>query len=197
MWEMIWQTLKPNGVCAIFGTEPFSSYLRVSQVKFFKYDWIWRKPKGTGHLNAKKQPMRDIELISCFYKKQCDYNPQYKSGKPYSKDKVGKINTSDVYNHYTSHREDSDGKRYPKQLIEFGVVERGTVHPTQKPVSLLEYFIKTYTTSDATTVLDFAMGSGSTGIACLNLNRRFIGIEQDEKYFDIASDRLNKTLQFS
>lgn len=77
------------------------------------------------------------------------------------------------------------------------MVERGTVHPTQKPVSLLEYFIKTYTTSDATTVLDFAMGSGSTGIACLNLNRRFIGIEQDEKYFDIASDRLNKTLQFS
>lgn len=195
MWKQVWRVLRPNGAAVFMASQPFTSALVMSQAKHFKYDWCWRKPKGTGHLNAKKMPMRDKEDILVFYREQCLYNPQFTVGTPY-KNKAGKDHTSsssmsDCYGGYTNYREDNDGKRYPKQVIEFGVVERGTVHPTQKPVALMEYLIKTYT-NEGETVLDFTMGSGTTGVACMNTGRNFIGIERDEKYFQIASERIEK-----
>ena len=189
MWEQLNRTIKPNGAIVLFGSEPFSSALRMSNIKNYKYDWIWKKPKGTGHLNAKRMPMNDVETISVFYRKQCIYNPQFTEGRPY-KAKSGK-SSFDGYGKENRKGNDNKGKRYPKRLLEFNVVERNTLHPTQKPLELLEYLVNTYT-NEKETVLDFTMGSGSTGVAAKNTNRKFIGIEQDENYFKIATDRINK-----
>ena len=196
LWKQYNRIIKPNGVIALFGIEPFSSLLRVSNIKDYKYDWIWKKPKGTGFLNAQKQPLRDVEIISIFYKNQCTYNPQLAKGTPYKgkSGKTVKINnkgdtTYGKFFNGQGYRNDNDGFRYPKQVIEFGVVERNTLHPTQKPVELLEYLIKTYTNEEET-VLDNCMGSGSTGVACVNTNRKFIGIELNEEYFNTAKQRI-------
>jgi site-specific DNA-methyltransferase (adenine-specific) len=166
--------------------------LVVSNLNNFKYDWCWKKPKGTGHLNAKKQPMRDKEDILVFYREQCVYNPQKIVGEPY-KAKAGKSkvnhNGEDCYGEYKDVREDNDGFRYPKQVIEFPIVERDKLHPTQKPVELLEWLIRTYT-NEKELVLDSCMGSGSTGEACINTGRNFIGIEKDENFFNIAKQRM-------
>lgn len=201
LWEQYSRIIKDNGAIVLFGSEPFSSYLRMSNIKNYKYDWFWRKPKGTGFLNAKKQPLRDIETISVFYKKQCVYNPQFSIGQPYTSSKVGKIKDrkrgSTAYGDFVNdpkYINNNDGFRYPKQLIEFGIVERGGVHPTQKPVELLEWLIKTYTNENET-ILDNCMGSGSTGVAALNINRKFIGMELDEKYFQIAENRIQDIVQ--
>lgn len=199
LWEQYNRIIKDNGAIVLFGSEPFSTELRHTNLKMFKYDWYWRKPRGTGHLNAKKQPLRDIETISVFYKKQCTYNPQYSDGEPYSAKKGGKnarvsVAGETTYGRFMNgmeFRNDNPGIRYPKQLLEFGIVERGTVHPTQKPVALLEYLIKTYT-NPGEVVLDNCMGSGSTGVACVNTGRRFIGIELDEVYFNIAKKRIEE-----
>ena len=201
MWTEIWRVLKPNGVCALFGSEPFSSALRVSQIKYFKYDWYWKKDKATGHLNAKKQPMRNIELISVFYKKQATYVPQLidKSKDKIRPDASRKRKNADNYG--SMNKEGTRGipidKGYPKHLIEFRGCTGGgshadgskSVHPTQKPVDLLEYLIKTFTV-EGETVLDFTMGSGSTGVASVNTSRKFIGIEQNSEYFKIAQERI-------
>ena len=194
MWEQLNRIIKPNGAIVLFGSEPFSSALRMSNIKNYKYDWYWRKPKGTGHLNAKKMPMNDIENVSLFYKKQCLYNPQYSKGKPY-KEKSGK-KSFDGYGKDKREGNSNKGIRYPKRLIEFKVVERNTLHSTQKPVALMEYLVKTYT-NQGEVVLDFTMGSGSTGVACVNTNRSFIGIEQDDKYFAIAEERIDNAQRHS
>ena len=202
LWEQYERIIKDNGAIVLFGAEPFSSLLRTSNLKSYKYDWIWKKPRGTGHLNVKKQPMRDVENISVFYKKQCLYNPQYEKGEPYSALKGGKSSrvsnagatTYGKFMNGAEFRNDNDGFRYPKQVLEFGVVERDTVHPTQKPVALLEYLIKTYT-NEGETVLDNTMGSGSTGVACIRTKRKFIGIELNDEYFDIAQKRINQEQQ--
>ena len=199
LWKQYERIIKANGAIVLFGSEPFSTKLRHSNLKIFKYDWYWRKPRGTGHLNAKKQPLRDVETISVFYKKQCTYNPQFSEGEPYSAAKSGKMaRTSNagatVYGKFMNgmqFKNDNHGIRYPKQLQEFGVVERGTLHPTQKPVPLLEYLVKTYT-NEGETVLDNCMGSGSTGVACMNTGRHFIGFELDKQYFDIAQKRIEE-----
>ena len=185
-----------KGAVVLHAAQPFTSALVMSNARCFKYDWVWHKPKGTGHLNAKKQPMRDKEDILVFYVAQPTYNPQMTVGAPY-KDKAGKDHTghgsmTESYGTYTNFRNDNAGLRYPKQVLEFGIVERGTVHPTQKPVALMEYLIRTYT-NPGDTVLDNCMGSGTTGVACLNTGRNFIGIEKDEAYFKIAEQRLNQT----
>ena len=202
-FEQLWggynRIIKDNGAICLFGAEPFSSKLRMSNLSCYKYDWIWRKPRGTGHLNAKIQPLRDVENISVFYKKQCVYNPQFTKGEPYSASKGGKTSSvcesgQTTYGRFMNgaeYRNDNDGFRYPNQVIEFGVVERNTVHPTQKPIELLEYLIRTYT-NEGETVLDNCMGSGSTGVACLNTNRNFIGMELDENYFHIAEERIKQ-----
>lgn len=177
MWEQLKRIIKPNGAIVMTAAQPFTSVLVSSNLKMFKYDWVWKKPKGTGHLNAKKQPMRDKEDIIVFYQKQCTYNPQFKEGKPY-KEKSGWKGTKGYEGYGVDKRtgNDNDGKRYPKQVLEFVGVERNTIHPTQKPVALMEYLIKTYT-NGGETILDFTMGSGATIKAANNLNRNAIGIE--------------------
>ena len=187
MWERLNKLIKPNGAIVLFGSEPFSSVLRVSNIKNYKYDWIWEKEIGTGHLNAKKQPLRNSENISIFYKKQPLYRPQFEKGSPY-KAFTGKV--PENYNHSKKVETINNGFRYPKTIVKFKTQREG-LHPTQKPTDLLEYLIKTYTNENET-VLDFTMGSGSTGVACMNTNRKFIGIELDKNYFDIASKRIEE-----
>lgn len=189
LWEQYNRVIKNNGAICLFGSEPFSSKLRMSNIKNFKYDWIWSKNRGTGFYHAKQMPLKSHEIISVFYKSLPLYNPQMRAGfKPY-KHKRGEL--SSIYG--TDKKEiivSSDGDRYPLSVIQYVSVARGTnVHPTQKPVALLEYLIKTYT-NEGETVLDNCMGSGSTGVACVNTNRKFIGIELDENYFEIAKRRI-------
>lgn len=168
--------------------EPFSSALRMSNIKNYKYDWIWRKSNISNFLNAKKQPLKEYETISVFNSKV--YYPQglVKNIKGYNKrhgknpETVGKIQNSNK----------SEWTNYPKNILEFKS-QRG-IHPTQKPVDLLEYLIKTYTL-EGETVLDNCMGSGSTGVACINTNRNFIGMELEEKYFDIAKNRIENEME--
>lgn len=169
--------------------QPFTSMLVVSNLSLFKYDWVWRKPKGTGHLNAKKQPMRDKEDILVFYKRQPTYNPQMVKGEPYQS-KSGK-SQYEGYGKDKRMGNNNNGMRYPKQVIEFGVVERNTLHPTQKPVALFEYLIKTYT-NEGETVLDNCIGSGTSGVAAINTDRSFIGIEKETKYVEIARQRVEQ-----
>ena len=198
MWEQLNRIIKPNGAIVLFGSEPFSSALRMSNVKNYKYDWKYEKNKSTGFLNAKRQPLLNYEDICVFYKKQCTYNPQKtKAKKVYKRGKVKRskelnLQQSDNYGEQRDFIQVDDGLRYPKRIQYFNNnFTQKQQHPTQKPVELMEYLIKTYTNENET-VLDFTMGSGSTGVACVNTNRNFVGIEQDEKYFNIAKDRINE-----
>lgn len=193
IWKRLNKLIKPSGAIALFGSEPFSSFLRCSNIKDYKYDWYWRKEKGKGHLNAKKMPLKSVETISVFYKSLPTYNPQFEQGEPYKKINCSKTKLNKgVYGKTNeSHDTISNGKRYPKTDLYFTSVQR-TLHPTQKPVELLEYLIKTYTNEDDI-VLDFTMGAGSTGVACINTNRKFIGIELDENYFNIATKRIEES----
>ena len=194
MWKELKRVIKDNGCIALFGTEPFSSALRMSNIKQFKYDWYWEKSHSTGFLNAYKQPLRTIELISIFYKKQVSYNPQIKDKdvnkvRPYRKigGKKAGVYAESGYQ-VGGGRKLSNKKTLPKNLIYFSSNTK-KIHPTQKPVALLEYLIKTYT-NENDTVLDFTMGSGSTGVACKNTNRNFTGIENNQKYYEIAKTRI-------
>jgi len=193
MWEQLHRIIKPNGAIVLFGSEPFSSALRMSNIKNYKYDWIWEKSKPSGHLNAKKQPMRKTETISAFYKKQCTYNPQGLIEGVFNNNRPSRAKKTKGDYVHGKEREIGLSKftNYPNNILEFSNPNNKTVHPTQKPVDLMEYLIKTYT-NEGETVLDFTMGSGSTGVACKNLGRSFIGIEQDEKYFNIAKERIAK-----
>ena len=199
LWEQYWRVIKANGAVVLFGSEPFSSHLRMSQIKRYKYDWVWKKNKVTGMLNAKHQPMRNHELISVFYKKRTNYNPIKEkrewdmpegfSAKCYSK------NNQILGKHKDSERKIIDQLRFPTTVKSFNCISerKKQIHPTQKPVPLLEYLIRTYT-NEGETVLDNVMGSGSTGVACLNTNRKFIGIEKDAAYFEIAKNRIGECL---
>lgn len=191
LWREYWRLVRPGGAVVLTAAQPFTSALVMSQVERFKYDWTWRKPKGTGHLNAKKMPMRDKEDVLIFAQGQTTYNPQFGEGEPYG-NKAGKVKENgltDNYGDFGTHREGSDGKRYPKQVIDFPVVERGTIHPTQKPVALFEYLIKTYT-HEGMTVLDNTAGSGTTAIAAHKAGRRWICIERDPGYYLKAIQRV-------
>ena len=158
----------------------------------FRYCWVWEKSKASGYLNSKKMPLKAHEDIVVFYKKLCTYNPQKTKGVPYNKGTA--VRDTESYGKQTKavHVKNEDGTRYPRSVIYFTTAEsEGKLHPTQKPVALMEYFIKTYS-NENDLVLDPCMGSGTTGIACVNTNRKFIGIEKDEKYFNIAKDRIEK-----
>ena len=193
MWKELKRVIKDNGCIALFGTEPFSSHLRLSNLKEFKYDWIWQKQQGTNPMASAYMPLKDYEIISIFYSKKPTYNPQMTFGKPYSGFKSDNKKIGEVYGNVKSiHRDNPKGTRFPKTVLYFKT-DRG-YHPTQKPAPLLEYLIKTYT-KENDTVLDFTMGSGSTGVAAKNLNREFIGIELDEKYFKIADERINNEME--
>ena len=192
LWEQYNRIIKDNGAIALFGSEPFSSKLRISNLRMYKYDWIWKKTKAQGFLNSKKMPLKDYENICVFYKRLPVYNPQGIIYGNFQNDRKSKyIKGEDIYG-----KEKEFGishmSNFPKQIIEFSNPSgKGQLHPTQKPVELLEYLIKTYTNENEL-VLDNCMGSGSTGVACKNLNRNFIGIELDEKYFNIAKERIDK-----
>ena len=190
LWEQYERMIKDNGAIVLFSQMPFSAELVHSNLKLFKYEWIWQKDNGTGFLNAKKMPLKIHENILVFYKKLPLYNPQMRTGfKPY-KCKQGRHSTN--YGAYEQgHITESNGERYPIDIIKFK--KDSGLHPTQKPVELLEYLIKTYTNENET-VLDNCMGSGSTGVACINTNRNFIGYELDEKYFEIAEKRINEAM---
>jgi site-specific DNA-methyltransferase (adenine-specific) len=191
LWAHYWRVAKPNAAIVLTAAQPFTSALVMSCVERFKYDWIWKKPKGTGHLNAKKMPMRDKEDVLVFYREQPSYNPQWGEGEPY-KTKAGKIvenGLSDNYGKFGNHREGSDGRRYPKQVVNFPVVERGTVHPTQKPSELFDYFIRTYT-QPGELVLDNCSGSGTTAVAAHQSDRRYLCIERDVDYYFASCDRV-------
>ena len=194
MWKECKRIIKPNRAIVFFAMQPFTSVLVCSNLPMFKYDWAWRKPKGTGHLNAKKMPMRDKEDILIFSQGTPLYHPQMSKGESY-KAKAGKQSTTESYGHYGDFRNDNQGTRYPKQILEFGVVEGATLHPTQKPLPLLRYLIRTYS-NEGDTILDFCFGSCSTGVACLEERRNFIGIEKDTErgYFEIATNRMREAV---
>ena len=192
LWVEYERIIKDNGCIVLFAAQPFTSLLVTSNLRMFKYDWVWQKPKGTGHLNAKRQPMRDKEDILVFYKKQCTYNPQMVDGKPYDGNKrIGKKQQTSNYGTYGNVRNTSNGKRYPKQVLKFNNVGRGTVHPTQKPIDLVKYLISTYT-NKGDLVLDNACGSGTTGLAAKMLQRNYIMMDNNDKYFNISKNRVNE-----
>jgi site-specific DNA-methyltransferase (adenine-specific) len=188
MWERLNKLIKPNGAIVLFGGEPFSSALRMSNIKNYKYDWKWDKIRGSNFATVKKRPFNSFEDVAVFYKKQPTYNPQMWMGKPYEQKQgyVGEAKQTGLKRKEVISK--SNGERYPLSIIR-NSKENG-LHPTQKPVALMEYLIKTYT-NEGETVLDFTMGSGTTGVAAKNLGRKFIGIELDPDYFKIAEDRID------
>tara|TARA_R110002012_G_scaffold293324_1_gene488981 strand:+ start:316 stop:1059 length:744 start_codon:yes stop_codon:yes gene_type:complete len=193
MWEQLNRITKPNGAIVLFGSEPFSSALRMSNIKNYKYDLIWNKIRASGFLNANKIPLKQHENISLFYKKLPTYNPQKYIDKPYDKTKYnGQYKEQNVLGSLVTKTSINNGERFPKSILKFSQdwSRQQQIHPTQKPVALMEYLIKTYTDENET-VLDFTMGSGTTGIACINTNRKFIGIELDNKYFEVAKKRID------
>lgn len=197
MWEQLKRIIKPNGAIVMTAAQPFTSVLVCSNLDMFKYDWVWEKPSAKGHLNAKKQPMRAHESILVFYNKQPTYNPEMTDGHTRKVSFKRKELNSDVYNKNTADVFYDSTKRYPRsvQLIKQDT-QKCSLHPTQKPVALMEYLIKTYT-NQGETVLDFTMGSGTTGVACINTGREFIGIELDADIFQVATDRINVAIKES
>jgi site-specific DNA-methyltransferase (adenine-specific) len=193
-WDHIKRICKPT--CPIISTaaQPFTSILIASNYRDFKYTMVWEKSKATGYLNAKKQPLRAHEDIVVFYQKQPTYNPQMTQGTPYDKGKA--VRDTEAYAVQTKeiHVKNDSGLRYPRSVLYFKTAEsEGKYHPTQKPISLYEYLVNTYSNPDDV-VLDPCMGSGTTGVACANTNRNFIGIESDEKYYKIAKERIENPL---
>ena len=185
MWEQLKRVIKPNGAIVMTGSQPFTSALVMSNPKMFRYDLKWCKSQGTGFYNANRMPLRAHEDILIFYGKMPVYNPQKTDGKPYRQTRG---TASEVYQGKDLHETVSNGERHPLSWKVFKR-DREKMHPTQKPVALMEYLIRTYT-HEGETVLDFTMGSGTTGVACLNTGRDFIGIELDPGYFQIASERI-------
>ena len=186
LWKEYNRIVKERGAVVLHCQQPFTSELILSNKKNFKYCWTWYKKQCSGFLNAKKQPLRNCEDIAVFYRKQCTYNPIMRKGKPQLKLTGG---YSSNYNDFTYKPHVSE-YYYPTTLLEIPLPRFKNGHPTQKPVPLLEYLIRTYT-NEGEIVLDNCMGSGSTGVACINTNRRFIGIEIDKDYFETAKSRIN------
>jgi len=196
MWEQLNRIIKPNGAIVLFGSEPFSSALRMSNIKMFKYDWIWDKTRGYNFTQANYTPMKSHEIISIFskggitnnkrgsvpyYPIKTDTHIKHKSGTPTKSENLNSWNAKALNKEHKGF--------YPKSIQVFKKDSKNT-HTTQKPLALMEYLIKTYT-NEGETVLDFTMGSGSTGVAAKNTNRNFIGIELDDNYFNIATNRIN------
>lgn len=195
LWEQYNRIIKKNGAICLFGSEPFSSLLRTSNLKHYKYDWVWDKEIPSGMSYARFQPMRQTECISVFCGGKTIYNPQMiKRDKPIKKggNKYSPSAPIQACKNGMPYKKIYEYKN-PTNIIRFSKVRRGSLHPTQKPVPLLEYLIRTYT-NEGETILDNCMGSGSTGVACVNTNRNFIGIELDEKYFKIAEERIKNQI---
>lgn len=192
MWKMVDRILKPNGAFITTSKQPFTSQLITSNVRDFRYTLVWEKSKSTGYLNSKRMPLVAHEDIIVFYKKLPTYNPQMTKGTPYDKGKA--VRDTQSYGKQTKsiHVKNEKGLRYPRSVQYFVTAEsEGGFHPTQKPIKLFEWLIKTYS-NEGDIVCDVTMGSGTTGVAAINTNRNFIGIEKDEKYFEVAKDRIKK-----
>lgn len=198
LWKEYNRIVKPNAAIVIFAQEPFATYLRMSNIKDYRYDWYWEKERLTNVFQVNRRCGKTVENIVVFYKQQCTYNPQKMehTGKKVT-NKIGENArwsiTQSGYEQTTRPFEYiDDGTRHPTQVLRINRDNpRKRLHPTQKPVELLEYLVMTYT-NEGDTVLDNCMGSGTTGLACKNLNRNFIGIEIDENYFKIAKDRIGE-----
>ena len=187
LWEQYHRVAKENAAFVLHCQQPFTARLITSNEKEFKYCWCWHKKQCSGFLNAKKQPLRNYEDIAVFYRKQCTYNPQMRKGKPQLKNTGGQTSN---YGKFTSQPHFSD-EYYPTATLDFSLPRFRGGHPTQKPVALLEYLIKTYT-NPGEVVLDNCMGSGSTCVAAVNTGRHYIGFELDPTYFDMACKRLDE-----
>jgi len=194
MWEQLKRIIKPNGAIVMTASQPFTTMLISSNIKMFKYCWVWDKGVGVNFFHVKKQPLKVTEDVCVFYNKQATYNPvMAKREKPIKK---SNNNVGESSGYFVDGQSDKYIGRvyeeaYPSVILKFSTRSAGSrgIHPTQKPVDLMEYLIKTYTNENET-VLDFTMGSGTTGVACTNTNRKFIGIEKDAGYFEIAKQRL-------
>lgn len=194
LWEQYKRIIKPNGAIVLFGAEPFSSQLRLSNIDWYKYDIIWDKIKGTGFLNAKKQPMRNHEVISVFYNKQCTYNPQKTTGHPLKTSFRAKHLQTDVYGNMKNDYRYNSTDRYPRSIQVFSTdTQNSSLHPTQKPVALCEWLINTYTNENEI-VLDNCIGSGTTAIACINTKRNYIGFELDTNIYSDSLKRVEQTI---
>lgn len=189
LWEQYKRIIKDNGAIVLFGSQPFTSKLILSNLKMFKYELIWDKVQGKQPFLAKIQPMKSHENILVFCKGKTLYNPQMREGKPYTDKRKGQNVKTEHYTKFERQDYENKSTRYPVSILKFNNPNYKGMHPAAKPVPLLEYLIKTYT-NEGETVLDNCIGSGSTGIACVNTNRNFIGIELDENYFNIAKKRI-------
>ena len=185
MWKELKRLVKSNGAICLFGSEPFSSALRMSNVKMFKYDWIWNKKLAGNGMQAKNNPLKIHEICSVFNGNA--YYPQKTVGKMVKK--LYRLKSSEIYDGESVPSEYINNLYYPVSIVEFSIPRVGRLHPTQKPVALLEYLIKTYT-NEGEIVLDFTAGSGTTGVAAMETNRRCVLIEKDEKYCEITIKRL-------
>lgn len=192
MWADLKRVIKPNGAIVLFGSEPFSSALRMSNLKQYKYDWTWDKVTAKGHLVAKIRPMQQTEVISVFGVGKIKYKPIMTERDVARKDVDSEYSRTELVGGETTKKQSKivRTQRYPKTILTFSnASQKNKLHPTQKPVALLEYLIKTYT-NEGETVLDFTFGSNTTGVACKNLARKYIGIEMDETYFNIGKERM-------
>ena len=193
MWEQLKRIIKPNGAIVMTASQPFTSVLITSNLKMFRYCMVWDKVIHSNPLIAKVQPLTTHEDMVVFYKKKPTYNPQMKKGKEIKRGGSDKgVSETKGDTSMTNRSKNSTSDRYPNKIARFSNADKtNIVHPTQKPVALMEYLIKTYT-NESETVLDFTMGSGTTGVAAKNLNRKFIGIEMDEGYFNVAKKRIDE-----
>lgn len=191
LWEEYNRIIKDNGAVVLTAKGKFKINLINSNFDNYRYEWVWDKNKGANFAHVKRMPLNVHEYVVIFYKKQPTYNPQMTEGKPYTQKRLQE-SVKGIADNMGRHTTKSDGKRYPKSIIRVeGQAQRHIIHPTQKPVSLFEYLIKTYTNENET-VLDNCMGSGTTAIACINTNRNYIGFELDETYFNLANERIEK-----
>lgn len=190
MWEHLYRIAKPSAAIILFSAQPFTSVLVASNLRDWRTEWVWEKGNATGFLNAKKQPLRAHENIEVFYRRQPTYNPQMTEGHERKTSKRKGVN-SECYGKALTLTEYDSTKRYPRDVQFFSSdKQKGNFHPTQKPVSLMRYLIETYSNAGET-VLDFTMGSGTTGVACMDTNRNFIGIEKDKEIYRVACTRMD------
>lgn len=194
LWEQYERIIKDNGAIVLTAQTPFDKALGASNLKMLRYEWIWEKSQGTGHLNAKRTPMKNHENILVFYKKLPVYNPQMEGNERRVRFRNVNETRSSNYGKYEMISESEYNGRYPKTVQRFKRDKTLRLHPTQKPVELFEYLIKTYT-NEGDLVLDNTMGSGTTCVACVNTNRQYIGMELDEEYYTVAQTRVNEATE--
>jgi site-specific DNA-methyltransferase (adenine-specific) len=192
LWEHYLRVVKQTGVILLFAQTPFDKVLGMSKIDLLRYEWIYEKTSATGHLNTKKMPLKAHENVLVFYRKLPTYNPQKTTGHKPVNSFTKRNGDGEIYGDTVEVSGGGSTERYPRSVLKFKTDKQlSSLHPTQKPVELCEYLIRTYT-NEGDTVLDNCMGSGTTGVSCINIGRSFIGIEKEQKYFEIAKQRLGK-----